>query len=412
MVILFLDPARAAGRGIRAGRAGRPLPLARSLLPVLLAVLCLARAAPVRAASAPSYEYVVVGNPQASVAIADGPRRPSFMLMGGGEDVDAAFRWMIRKAGVRPGSGGRFVVLRASGTAAYNPYIYFSGPEGSTAAAPAPRWVGGAALGLSSVETLVIPSRAAADDPVVNRIVARADAVFIAGGDQSAYIRFWKGSKLDRTLNRLLHATVPIGGTSAGLAILGAFNFAALRGTIDSTAALANPFDPRITIDPDPLDPAGGFLALTALADTITDSHFVRRDRMGRLVSFVARLVAQADGGGCRGGVLPVGAGGDVFPRGIGVSEQTALLVEQDSGGSHFIAHRIRNPWTDRNAAVYFVRPLEAPSTCAPGQPLTLHNVEIRKLNDADAVFDLSAWSGATPYIVNVEAGRFDSFPY
>jgi cyanophycinase-like exopeptidase len=409
MVKLFLDKSRTIGPGDRLGRTG----LAPRLdLPALLLALCLPLVAPVRAAPGPAYGYFAIGDPRASVAIPDRPRRPSFMLMGGGEDVDAAFRWMKRKAGVRPGSGGHFVVLRAGGSAAYNPYVYFSGPGGTTAAPAAPRWVGGAALGLSSVETVVVPSRAAADDPVVNRIVGRADAVFIAGGDQSDYIRYWKGSALDRTLHRLLHATVPIGGTSAGLAILGAFNFAALHGTIDSAAALSDPFDPRITLDPDPLDPAGGFLALTALADTITDSHFVRRDRMGRLVSFMARLVAQGDGGGCRGGVLPVGRRVEDFPRGIGVSEQTALLVEEDGTGKHFIAHRIRNPWTDKDAAVYFVRPLEAPSTCAPGQPLTLHNVEIRKLDNSGTVFDLSDWSGAKPHIVNVQAGRFDSSPY
>lgn len=86
------------------------------------------------------------------------------------------------------------------GTAAYNPYIYFSGPGRKTSATAARHWVGGAALGLSSVETLVVPSRAAAEAPFVNEVVARADAVFIAGGDQSNYIRYWKGTKLDQTL--------------------------------------------------------------------------------------------------------------------------------------------------------------------------------------------------------------------
>lgn len=44
------------------------------------------------------------------------------VLMGGGTDVDAAFEWQISRAG-----GGDFLVLRESGTDAYNPW---SVPEG------------------------------------------------------------------------------------------------------------------------------------------------------------------------------------------------------------------------------------------------------------------------------------------
>ncbi|CAF4821823.1 unnamed protein product [Rotaria sp. Silwood2] len=39
------------------------------------------------------------------------------VLIGGGSNVDEAFQWMIKKAG-----GDDFVVLRASGTDAYNSY--------------------------------------------------------------------------------------------------------------------------------------------------------------------------------------------------------------------------------------------------------------------------------------------------
>ncbi|CAF4186842.1 unnamed protein product, partial [Adineta steineri] len=47
-------------------------------------------------------------------------------LVGGGKDVDEVFQWMIKKAG-----GGDFVVIRASGTDAYNSYIYSLGPINS-----------------------------------------------------------------------------------------------------------------------------------------------------------------------------------------------------------------------------------------------------------------------------------------
>lgn len=356
------------------------------------------------------FGYFAVGTPEASIALPVRHPETSLVLMGGGDDVDQAFRWMIRRAGIKPGTGGRFVVLRASGADGYNPYIYYSGPEGKTGEPPDPYWVGGAAMGVSSVETLVIPSRAAADDPFVNAVVRRADAVFIAGGDQSRYIRFWKGTALDRSLTALLGRNVPIGGTSAGLAILGEYAFAALQGTIDSTAALSNPFDPRITLDPDPAGPGERFLVPKPMTGVLTDSHFDRRKRMGRLIAFLSRLDG-GEGHGCLGklSTMQKHLGGI---RGIGVSEQAALLIESTGDRHDYIARRIKNPWSDAEGAVYFVRPLAPPTECEPGMPLSIGQVEIRKLADSRSVFNLTDWSGVDAYTVSIENGHFDTPPY
>jgi cyanophycinase-like exopeptidase len=51
---------------------------------------------------------------------------PGFVLMGGGTDVDEAFKWMIDRSG-----GGDFVVIRATGTNAYDSYIYGLGSVNS-----------------------------------------------------------------------------------------------------------------------------------------------------------------------------------------------------------------------------------------------------------------------------------------
>ena len=75
--------------------------------------------------------------------------------------------------------------------------------------------------GVASVETFVFSSRDAATDRAMLRSLRRADGIFIAGGDQSRYIRFWKGTALNRALNAHVRAGKPIAGTSAGLAILG-----------------------------------------------------------------------------------------------------------------------------------------------------------------------------------------------
>ena len=118
------------------------------------------------------YQYFSVGNPDKTPMIipSDRATTPSYVLMGGGPDVDQAFQWMIQRAGIKAGTGGRFVIIRATGTDAYNPYLYFSDASGGTTSLPPLNqdgWVGGAYLGLSSVETLIIPSVKAANDPAV-----------------------------------------------------------------------------------------------------------------------------------------------------------------------------------------------------------------------------------------------------
>ena len=219
-------------------------------------------------AEEPGYRYFSVGHPSTGVAskISRG-----YALMGGGQDQDAAFQWMCDRAG-----GGDFVVLRASGTDAYNSYIRNLCPA------------------LSSVETLIITSRQGAGQPFVVEKIRTAAAVFIAGGSQDNYINFWKGTQVEETINSAIKNGVPAGGTSAGLAVLGEYSFAALKDTVKSSEALPNPFHEKVTITRD-------FLHVPLLDSTITDSHFVARDRMGRLITFLARIAtdgwtASADG--------------------------------------------------------------------------------------------------------------------
>ncbi|MBS0340530.1 MAG: cyanophycinase [Proteobacteria bacterium] len=377
-----------------------------------LGLLCLALGVPNLASAGQPYDYFVTGDANAPISGLAAPTAPSFVLMGGGPDVDEAFRWMIAQAGIKPGTGGHFVVIRARGTDAYDPYIYYSDASLGTGPAVADQWVGGASLGLSSVETLVIPSISAANSDFVNTVVGRAQAVFIAGGDQSDYINFWKGTRLDQTLQALMASNVPIGGTSAGMAVLGQFDFAALRGSVTSAQALADPFNKYMTLDPNPLSLTGGFIAPPVLADTILDAHLDARDRMGRLIAFVARLVAPAAAAGCPGGILPAGASSTGTARGIGVDVETALLVQGHKGGGPVTARRVTNSSTTTQSAVYFVRPSIAPATCAAGQPLTMLTVEIRKLADSETVFNLSNWSGVSPYYVDTYAGALTSSPY
>ena len=155
----------------------------------------------------PAYQYFRVGAAADLVA----KSAPGYALMGGGADLDEAFRWLCARAW-----GGDFLVLRAAGTDAYDPYI--AGLED------------GKSCKLNSVATLVIPSRQAAAEPFVAEAIRHAEAIFIACGDHANYVRFWMGTAVQREINAAIARGVPLGGTSAGLAVMGEWAYSAEGG--------------------------------------------------------------------------------------------------------------------------------------------------------------------------------------
>lgn len=208
------------------------------------------------------------------------------VLMGGGTDVDDAMKWMIERS-----RGGDFLIIRASGGNAYNAYINSLGS-------------------VNSVETLLIRNKNAANDPRVYETIRKAEALFIAGGDQSVYLDVWEGTETEKAIQYLIHEKkVPIGGTSAGCAIMGTFVYTGENGSIVSKEALRNPFDSRLTVRKSTL------INHPFLQNLITDQHFTERGREGRLVSFLARLKNESQSIGLRG---------------IAVDERTALCVDRN----------------------------------------------------------------------------------
>lgn len=207
------------------------------------------------------------------------------VIMGGGTDVDSAFQWMINRSG-----GGDVVIIRATGTDAYNPYIKNLGT-------------------VNSVETLKIDSRKLADDDGVARIIRNAEVLFIAGGDQSDYTGYWKGTKVMAAINYLMNEKkVPVGGTSAGAAILGNYYYTGERGSVNSAEALANPYIQSITLGKD------DFLQTPFLQNVITDQHFSQRTREGRTAVFLGRIMKDWA----------------KTPNGIAVDERTAVCIDEN----------------------------------------------------------------------------------
>jgi cyanophycinase-like exopeptidase len=305
--------------------------------------------------AADSYQYVRLGNK------ADIETTPTagIAMMGGGTDLDDAFRWLCNK-----GNGGDFLILRATGDDDYNSYV-----NGLCHA--------------NSVATLIIPNRQAALDPAVAEIIRKAEVVFIAGGDQSNYVRGWQETPVELAINENIAAGKPVGGTSAGLAVLGEFVYGCMKDKPDdkdlaSTDVLPNPYFERVTLVRD-------FLKVPHLENLITDSHFAKRDRMGRSLGFLARIMRD---------------GWSSSPREIAIDEKSAVLVE--ANGTATIVG------TGKGA--YFLRPTQTPEVCENEAPLTLRNVGVYRVK-AGGHFDLTSWTGdgGSRYSLSAVRGKIES---
>ncbi|MDX1627622.1 MAG: cyanophycinase, partial [Fulvivirga sp.] len=276
-------------------------------------------------------------------------------LMGGADAYTtaetAAFEFLTSKSG-----GGDFVVLRSSGSDGYNDFIYTD--------------IGG----VNSVETIIVDSRKDADHTTTETLVRNAEAIFIAGGDQSDYVNYWKDTKLEAALDYVINTKkAPIGGTSAGLAILGEYYYGAFGGSITSSEALADPYHR----DMDGLE-GGGFLNVDYLDNLITDSHYGERGRQGRHFTFMARIIADY-------GISATQM------KGVGVDEATAVLVE--ANGSSQI-------YGDGNA-YFLIGTTGSPEVCTSNTPLTWdHNSQavsayvVPGTSDGSNTFDFSNWNG------------------
>ena len=161
--------------------------------------------------------------------VADVNTNPDYgiCLMGGSTEDDRAMIWFLEKA-----NGGDILVIRASGSAGYNNYFYSElGVE------------------VNSVETIVFNSSSAANDPYVLEQIANAEAIWMAGGDQSDYINYWKDTEVETLLNQHINVKqAVIGGTSAGMAVLGSSYFSADNGTVYSSEALEDPYNIYMTL--------------------------------------------------------------------------------------------------------------------------------------------------------------------
>ena len=208
-------------------------------------------------------------------------------LMGGASENDEAMKWFLNRA-----YGGDVLVIRASGSNGYNNYLYAS-----------------LGVNVNSVETIVFNNSSAAYDPYVLERISKAEAIWMAGGDQWNYVSYWRNTPVDSLINdAIANRGIVIGGTSAGMAVQGGFYFSAENGTVTSGTALQDPFNANVTVD------SASFIKNNYLEDVITDTHYDNPNRKGRHVVFLAHIFQNYG----------------IEAKGIACNEYTAVCIDEN----------------------------------------------------------------------------------
>ncbi len=310
--------------------------------------------AQVHSAPTASFDYYSAGDLKAPTP---GKTEGALMLLGGGDWPVPAFRWFVDKMG-----HGRLLIISASyGEEIQQDFLKEIG-------------------GVTGVETLVFHSREAASDPRVLDMIRRADGIFFGGGDQSNYVRYFKGTPMNELHDAHVRGGKPIGGTSAGLAILGAFSYGAMDGgSLVSKDAMKNPLGSGVTI-------VGDFLHLPYLSHVITDSHFAARERWGRLLVFVGRIATEQREPGITG---------------IGIDEKAALCIDADGTGRVYANGR---------GFAWVVRPMRAPDVLSKAR-FNFRDVPVVGVG-AESVIDMNTFAVTRPSFtlkVSIVNGAFDA---
>jgi len=280
-------------------------------------------------------------------------------LMGGATEDDNAMIWFLERS-----NGGDILVLRTSGSNGYNDYLYNE-----------------LGVDVNSVETIVLNNSSAANESYIHNKVLNAEAIWFAGGDQSNYVNYIRGTQLNIMINEaIFERNIVIGGTSAGMAIMGGYYFTAHNGTVTSSEALFNPYNESVTVDNTP------FLEVNFLSNVITDQHYDDPDRKGRHIVFMSRILTDY--------------GAPVF--GIACDEYTAVCIDFNGNAKVFGEY----PNYDDNA--YFLQvncevPENYPEVSLPDIPLVwnANNQAIKVYNvkgtpSGENSFNISSWNSGS----------------
>ena len=203
------------------------------------------------------------------------------VIIGGHEDRKHDMQILTRFVELAGGENARIVVITAASQVADEMWGQYDRAFGD--------------LGVKQRVHLRLESRQDANDEEKLRMVAEADGIFMTGGDQKRLLAIIGGTALDAEMHTALKLRgACIGGTSAGASAMSGHMLA--QGKTD-------------------LLPEKGAVSLGAglgfLHRVVIDQHFSERQRLSRLLSVVAQ---------------------NPYLQGIGIDEDTALVVERGRG--------------------------------------------------------------------------------
>ena len=287
---------------------------------------------------------------------------PYLILAGGGADQDDAMQAAID--GLRGCTDCDtkldVVVLRASGDDGYNPWFM-------------------ALKGVNSVTSFVITDRASADGDEVVNAVRNAEIVFFAGGDQCNYLRWIRGTRAAEAVKSVYGRGGAVGGSSAGLSIQGQIVYDSCPNqSAVSKDVLMDPYSVEVSLSRD-------FFKWPPMRGIITDTHFTQRDRMGRTLVFMARILSAGD-----------------FRRieALGISEATVLLVDRRGAG------RVMG-----KGPVHVIVADKAPQVIERSTPLTARGYKIWRF-ESGATIDLDRLPKKPAKVIDVVKGQLSGDPY
>jgi cyanophycinase len=208
-------------------------------------------------------------------------RHGHLVVIGGGEDKQHDMAILTRFVELCGGPAAKIVVITAASAVTDHMWETYDRAF--------------ADLGVTRHLHLHLQSRRDANDETLIRDVLDADGIFMTGGDQKRLLAIIGGTALDAEMHAALKLRgACIGGTSAGASAMSGHMLAQGRAE---------------------LHPEKGSVSLGAglgfLHKVVIDQHFSERQRLSRLLSVVAQ---------------------NPYLQGIGIDEDTALVVERGAG--------------------------------------------------------------------------------
>ncbi|MFC2088046.1 T9SS type A sorting domain-containing protein [Calditrichota bacterium] len=281
----------------------------------------------------------------------------SALLVGGGSEnynrwSDEPYGWFVQQA-----DSGKIINIDVSTASSWYPNYF--------------KWLGAD----QSSHELQISNQTIANDSATYSELISAKGIFIEGGDQWDYVSTWKGTLVEDAIHYVFNSGGAIGGTSAGLAILGEVVFDAKYGSAYPDVVAYNPYNSRINFTDD-------FLEI--LPNILTDSHLHSRGRLGRLIPMMARRIQDFE----ENNII-----------GIGITDNTALCIDEN---------KMAKTYGDAAVTILYVSD-NSYISCQPNKPLTFTNINFDQLIPG-AVYDLNTKTliDPGPYLAMIGTPSFN----